>query len=118
MTNRQELRPEFFYGRVSTDGQDRELTIGEQKQHANEQAPREGYRFIQEFEEVKSAATDKRPAFLEMVSLAISPRHPEEAIFFHDLSRAFRNDEDFYNYRRMLREANVKIFTYEDGELK
>ena len=102
MTSRQELRPAFFYGRVSTDGQDRELSIGEQKQRANEQAPREGYRFIQEFEEVKSAATDKRPAFLEMVSLAISPKHPAEAIFFHDLSRAFRNDEDFYNYRRML----------------
>ena len=118
MTNRQELRPAFFYGRVSTDGQDRELSIGEQKQHANEQAPREGYRFIQEFEEVKSAATDKRPAFLEMVSLAISPNRPAEAIFFNDLSRAFRNDEDFYMYRRMLREANVKIFTYEEGELK
>ena len=93
-------------------------TVGEQKQHANEQAPREGYRFIQEFEEVKSAATDKRPAFLEMVSLAISPNRPAEAIFFHDMARAFRNDEDFYMYRRMLREANVKIFTYEEGELK
>ena len=88
MTSRQELRPAFFYGRVSTDGQDRELSIGEQKERVNEQAPREGYRLIQEFEEVKSAATDKRPAFLEMVSLAISPKHPAEAIFFND-------DEDF-----------------------
>ena len=118
MTNRPELRPAFFYGRVSTDGQDRELSIGEQKQHANEQAPREGYRFIQEFEEVKSAATDNRPVFLEMVSRAISPKHPAEAIFFNDISRPFRNDEDFYMYRKMLREANVKIFTYEEGELK
>ena len=75
-------------------------------------------KFPQVFEEVKSAATDKRPVFMEMVSLAISPKCPAKAIFFNDLSRAFRNDEDFYMYRRMLREANVKIFSYEEGELK
>ena len=118
MTNRPELRPAFFYGRVSTDGQDRQLSIGEQKERVKERAPREGYQLIQEFEEVKSAATDKRPAFLEMVSRAISPKHPAEAIFFNDISRPFRNDEDYYHYRKILREANVKIFTYEEGELK
>ena len=118
MTNQQELRPAFFYGRVSSGGQDRELSVGEQKENVKGRAPREGYQIIQEFEEVKSAATDKRPVFLEMVSLAMSPNHPAEAIFFNDISRPFRNDEDFYHYRRMLREANVKIVTYEEGELK
>ena len=42
MTNRQELRPAFFYGRVSTDGQDRELSIGEQLQHAYERGVKGG----------------------------------------------------------------------------
>ena len=87
MTNREELLPAFFYGPLSTEGQHRELSIGEQLKHSKEQAAREGHQFIQEFEEVKTASTDKRPVFLEMVSLAMSPRCPAEAIFFNDLSR-------------------------------
>ena len=117
MTNRQELRTAYFYGRVSTEGQDRELSIGEQKKRTYELAPREGYRIIRGFEEVKSAATDNRPMFRQMMSLAISPEHPVDAIFFNDLSRAFRDDEDFYINRRIFREANVEVFTCEEGHL-
>ena len=55
--------------------------------------------------------------FREMMSLATSPRHPVGALLFHDLSRAFRDDEDYYINRRILREANVDIHTVEEGLL-
>ena len=117
MTNRNGLRPAFFYGRVSTEGQDRALSLGEQKGNVYPMASREGFEIIRDFPEVKSAATDNRQVFQEMRSLAISLQHPVEAIFFNDLSRAFRDDEDFYINRRILREANVEIYTFEEGHL-
>ena len=55
--------------------------------------------------------------FREMMSLATSPKHPVGALLFHDLSRAFRDDEDYYINRRVLREANVDICTVEEGLL-
>ena len=117
MDNMKDLIPAYFYGRVSTDGQDRVLSVGEQRKNAEVIAQREGYKFIQDFPEVKSAATDDRPVFQEMRSLATSPQRPVKAIFFNDLSRAFRDDEDFYINRRIFREAGVEIFTYEEGHL-
>ena len=117
MNNWKDLDPAYFYGRISTDTQDRTLSIGEQRKNAEVIAQREGYKFIRDFPEVKSAATDDRPVFQEMRSLATSPQRPVKAIFFNDLSRAFRDDEDFYINRRIFREAGVEIFTYEEGHL-
>ena len=117
MTNRNGRRLAYFYGRVSTEGQDQALSIGEQRKNASTIAGHEGFEIIRDFTEVRSAATDDRAVFQEMRSLAISPEHPVDAIFFNDLSRAFRDDEDFYINRRVFREAGVEIYTYEEGHL-
>ena len=117
MTNRNGRRLAYFYGRVSTEGQDQALSIGEQRKNASTIAGHEGFELIQDFTEVRSAATDDRPVFREMRTLAISRGHPVDALFFNDLSRAFRDDEDFYINRRLFREAGVEIYTYEEGHL-
>ena len=62
MNNWKDLDPAYFYGRISTDTQDRTLSIGEQRKNAEVIAQREGYKFIRDFPEVKSAATDDRPS--------------------------------------------------------
>ena len=117
MTSRNKRRLAYFYGRVSTEGQDRALSIGEQRANASTIAGHEGYEIIRDFTEVRSAATDDRPVYQQMRKLAISPEHPADALFFNDLSRAFRDDEDFYINRRIFREAGVEIYTYEEGHL-
>ena len=117
MNNWKDLDPAYFYGRVSTDGQDRALSVGEQKGNSKILAEREGLNIIRDFPEVQSAATDKRPVFEEMRSLLLTPNHPVKTVIFNDLSRAFRDDEDFYINRRIFREAGVEIFTYEEGHL-
>ncbi len=118
MTDRTEPIPVYVYARVSTYGQDRKLSREEQEEFCRELAPKYGYDIIHFFREVASATgTEKRPVFREMMSLATSPRHPVGALLFHDLSRAFRDDEDYYINRRILREANVDIHTVEEGLL-
>ena len=118
MTDRKEPIPVYVYARVSTYGQDRKLSREEQEEFCRKLAPKYGYDIIHFFREVASAAgTEKRPVFREMMSLATSPRHPVGALLFHDLSRAFRDDEDYYINRRILREANVDIHTVEEGLL-
>ena len=117
MDNMKDLISAYFYGRVSTDGQDRALSVGEQKGNSKTLAEREGLNIIRDFAEVQSAATDKRPVFEEMRSLLLTPNHPVKTVIFNDLSRAFRDDEDFYINRRIFREAGVEIFTYEEGHL-
>ena len=118
MTDRKEPIPVYVYARVSTYGQDRKLSREEQEELCRKLAPKYGYDIIHFFREVASAAgTEKRPVFREMMSLATSPRHPVGALLFHDLSRAFRDDEDYYINRRILREANVDIHTVEEGLL-
>ena len=118
MTNRKEPIPAIFYARVSTDGQDRKLSYEEQEELGREMARREGYNIMRFLREVASATgTDKRPVFRDAMNLAMSPKHPARALLFHDLSRAFRDDEDFYINRRALREANVEICTVEEGHL-
>ena len=118
MTNRKEPIPAIFYARVSTDGQDRKLSYEEQEELGREMARKEGYNIMRFLREVASATgTDKRPVFRDAMNLAMSPKHPARALLFHDLSRAFRDDEDFYINRRALREANVEICTVEEGHL-
>ena len=51
-----------------------------------------------------------------MRSLITSPSHPVDAIFFNDISRAFRDEEDFYIHARLFRESSVEIFTHEEGQ--
>ena len=118
MTNRKELIPAYFYARVSSHGQDRKLSHEEQEELGSEMARKNGYDIIRFLREVGSATgTEKRPVFREMMSLATSPKHPVGALLFHDLSRAFRDDEDYYINRRVFREANVDICTVEEGLL-
>ena len=95
MNNWKGLKPAFFYGRISTDNQDKKLSIGEQKQRVDVMTPKEGYKITRDFEEVKSASTDKRPVFQEMMRLATSPEHPVDAIFFNDLSQGLPRRRGF-----------------------
>ena len=110
------MKKAYCYLRTSTENQDRALSAGEQRINSEVTAQRAGYEFIRIFEEVKSAATDHRPVFREMRSLATSPSHPVDAIFFNDISRGFRDEEDFYIHARLFRESSVEIFTHEEGQ--
>ena len=44
MNNWKDLEPAYFYGRISTDTQDRTLSIGEQRKNVDVITPREGYK--------------------------------------------------------------------------
>ena len=117
MTNQQQPPLAYSYGRVSTDGQDSKLSTSVQHERVQEKALTLGFKIAREWSEVGSAATVNREVFQEMLALLLSPAHPVKILIANDLSRLFRDDEDFYVTRRFLREAGVELYTVKEGHL-
>lgn len=98
-----------IYARYSSDNQ-REESIEAQIRACREYCQKNGYEVVKIYtDEAKSATTDDRPAFLEMI------RDSEQGFFdivvVHKLDRFARNRYDSAFYKKKLRDNGVKLIS-------
>lgn len=105
------MKRAVIYVRVSTGKQAAgELSIPDQVRQCEAYAAQNGYEVVKVYTDAGvSARTDKRPQFQEMISRAVAPDHPFDAILVHSQSRLFRNTKDLLVYRSLLEERQVRF---------
>jgi len=97
------------YARFSSDNQ-REESIIAQLRAIREYAQQKGYTIIKEYtDEARSATTDDRPAFLQMIHDITSGLLQVEVVLVHKLDRFARNRYDSAFYRRELKKNGVRL---------
>ena len=98
-----------LYARFSSDNQ-REESIEAQLRAMKEYCQRCGIVVVREFiDRARSATTDDRPAFLEMI--AASKEQSFDIVLVHKLDRFARNRYDSALYRRELRRNGVTLLS-------
>jgi DNA invertase Pin-like site-specific DNA recombinase len=99
-----------LYARVSSERQDKDLSISGQLKALREHAAKHDYSIVREFvDEPTSGRTSTRPAFQEMISLAKLKDPPFEIILVWKLSRFARNREDSIVYKSLLRRQGIEV---------
>lgn len=97
------------YARFSSDNQ-REESITAQLRAIRDYAQQKGYTIIKEYtDEARSATTDDRPAFLQMIRDITSGLLQVEVVLVHKLDRFARNRYDSAFYRRELKKGGVRL---------
>lgn len=97
------------YCRYSSDNQ-RDESIDAQVRFLNEFANKNGYEIIKVYvDEAKSATTDLRPAFLEMMRAAEKGNF--KAVLVHKLDRFARDRYDSAFYKRHLKKNGVRLIS-------
>ncbi len=101
-----------LYTRVSSDKQDKDLSISAQLHMMRDYAARNGYEIVKEFvDEAKTGRTTDRSAFKEMIALCkCSPKHVD-AILVYKLSRFARNREVSIVYKTKLRKNGIQVIS-------
>lgn len=95
------------YARFSSDNQ-REESIDAQLRAIREYCERNGYDLVNEYtDEARSATSDKRPAFQQMI--ADSEKGEFDLVIVHKLDRFSRDRFDSAFYRRALKKNGVVI---------
>lgn len=95
------------YARFSSDNQ-REESIDAQLRAIREYCDRNGHELIREYtDEARSATTDKRPAFQQMI--ADAEKSEFDLVIVHKLDRFSRDRFDSAFYRRALKKNGVSI---------
>ena len=98
-----------IYARFSSDNQ-REESITAQVRACTEHAQRRGYAVVKVYtDEARSATTDDRPGFLQMVEDIKSGRVKADLLLVHKLDRFARNRYDSAFYKRELRRAGARV---------
>lgn len=98
-----------IYARFSSDNQ-REESITAQVRACTDYAQRQGYTVVKIYtDEARSATTDDRPGFLQMIEHIINTRIRVDALIVHKLDRFARNRYDSAFYKRELRRAGVRV---------
>ncbi|WP_246578369.1 recombinase family protein [Clostridium frigoris] len=98
------------YARYSSDNQ-REESIHAQIRAINEYADKEGIIITKIYtDEAKSATTDNRPKFLEMIT--DSEFGLFDVIIIHKLDRFSRDRYDSAHYKRILKKNGVRLNQY------
>lgn len=96
-----------IYARYSSDNQ-REESITAQVRACSEYCKKKGYVIVKTYtDEARSALTDNRPQFLQMISDAKAGLF--DVVVVHKLDRFARNRYDSAFYKRELRRAGVRI---------
>jgi site-specific DNA recombinase len=96
-----------IYARYSSDNQ-REESIKAQVRASTEYCKRKGYMLVKTYtDEARSALTDDRPQFQQMIQDARDGLF--DALIIHKLDRFARNRYDSAFFKRELRRAEVKI---------
>lgn len=98
-----------IYARFSSDNQ-REESIDAQIRAIKEFVARENYRIVRVYtDEARSATTDQRPGFLQMMRDAMTGAF--EVVIVHKLDRFSRDRYDSAYYKRHLRKHNVQLIS-------
>ena len=99
----------FAYGRYSSNNQ-REESIDAQLRAIYEFVAKNNYTIVAEYiDEAKSATSDDRPAFLQMIDDAKNEMC--DVIIVHKLDRFSRNKYDSALYKRELKEHGIKLIS-------
>ena len=100
-----------IYSRVSEDDSvESNLSLPNQESLARKHADAKGWIVVEIYrEEGKSAKTDLRPKFLEMIDDATDYDHPYDVIIVHSTSRFARNQLDYRKYKQLLHEHDVSL---------
>lgn len=103
------LKKAAAYPRYSSDNQ-REDSIEAQMKYIREYAQQNGYEIVKVYpDEAKTATSDRRPAFLEMIN--DSAKGLFEYVIVHKLDRFSRDRYDFAYYKRVLKKNGVRLIS-------
>ena len=103
------MKTAAVYARYSSDNQ-REESIDAQIRAINEYTKREGINVVKIYaDEAKSATTDQRPQFLQMMEDATAGLF--DYVVVHKLDRFSRDRYDAAFYKRHLRKNNVRLLS-------
>lgn len=115
MTNKQKtncrgvIPKAVLYARFSSDNQ-REESIEAQLCAIHEYCERKGIVILHEYcDRAKSATTDNRPEFLQMISDAKNDEF--DFVIVHKLDRFSRNRYDSAHYKKELKKAGVSVLS-------
>ncbi len=99
------------YSRVSEDDSvESNLSLPNQESLAKKHAEANSWEVCAIYrEEGKSAKTDLRPKFQQMIGDAIGGDHPFDLIIVHSTSRFARNQLDYRKYKHLLHQHNVAL---------
>lgn len=98
-----------IYARFSSDNQ-REESITAQVRACTEYARRNGYTIVKVYtDEARSATTDDRPGFLEMIEGIKTGRVKVNVVLVHKLDRFARSRYDSAVYRKILAGRDVRL---------
>ncbi|MDO3411491.1 recombinase family protein [Saccharibacillus sp. CPCC 101409] len=99
------------YLRVSSEQQaERELSIPAQREALQRYADERGWNIVAEYiDEARSAKTDERPAFQQMISIAQKTNKTFEAIVVHKFDRFSRSRADHAIYKALLKKQGVAV---------
>jgi site-specific DNA recombinase len=102
-----------IYSRVSSDDSvDSNLSLPNQEELGFQHCARNNWRVVAVYrEEGKSAKTDDRPKFLQMINDALSGTHPFDKIIVHSTSRFARNVEHYFQYKRQLHGEGIELIS-------
>jgi len=101
----------IIYLRVSTERQaEKDLSLSSQLKICRKYAADHGYEVTRVFQDAgKSARTDDRPAFLEMIDYCMIHPDDVDAVIVYDTSRFARNREDAIVYKSMLKKKGIRV---------
>ncbi|WP_179086302.1 MULTISPECIES: recombinase family protein [Paenibacillus] len=98
-----------FYGRFSSDNQ-RDESIDAQKRAAEHFCRSNDYRIVAEYEDrAKTATSDKRPGFLQMIE--DSGKGMFDVVIIHKLDRFSRDKYDSAKYKRILKMNGIRLIS-------
>lgn len=98
-----------IYARFSSDNQ-REESLTAQIRACTEYAQKQGYNIVKVYtDEARSATTDDRPGFLQMISDIKNKLVKADVVLVHKLDRFARNRYDSAFYKRELRRCGVRL---------
>ena len=101
------MKTAYAYARFSSENQ-RDESITAQLRAIHEYCAHNDIKILQEFkDEAFSARTDKRPAFQEL--FARVKERPADYLIVHKLDRFARNRYDAAFYRKMLKDAGMRL---------
>lgn len=102
-----------LYLRVSSDKQaEKDLSIPAQREAARKYCLERGWEIVAEYEDAgKSARSDNRPQFQEMIAEAKKKPKQFDAIIVWKFSRFARNRDDSYVYKSLLAKRGIQVIS-------
>ncbi len=99
-----------LYARVSSDGQDVDLSISAQLRAIRDYAAKHGYEIVREYvDEAESGRSASRPQFKDMIGVAKLKNPPFATILVWKLNRFSRSRVDSVTYKTLLKNQGIRV---------